>query len=138
MLGYLGEKIADPNAALTMLPKTPRRGEQVPRRGKLNTRLGKRKRFTIVAREQRFWIERVDVRWPPFHKHENDPLGPRSEMRRLRCKRIRGRFRPRFVGQQAGKCKRAEPHRRVPQETPTRNRKRHIRTIKHHWTYTNS
>ena len=44
------------------------------------------KRLAVVALEQRLVVERIDVRRPPLHEQEDDPLGPGGEVRRARAR----------------------------------------------------
>ena len=62
--------------ALAVLPELPGRAEQRPGLGELDAGLRERQGLAVVALEQRLVVERVDVRRPPLHEQEDDPLGP--------------------------------------------------------------
>ena len=44
--------------------------------------------LAVVLRQRRLGVERIDVRRAAVHEQEDDPLGPRREVRRLRRQRI--------------------------------------------------
>ena len=47
-------------------------------------------RFAVVAVEEGFGVEGVDVRWAAFHKKEYDAFGAGTEMGLLGCEGIGG------------------------------------------------
>ena len=61
MSRHFREQIADPQTALAVLTKTPRRLQQVTCRVKLDLRLGERKRLAIITSQQRLGIKCVDL-----------------------------------------------------------------------------
>jgi len=65
-----------------MLLETPRRLQQVARRGRLDAGLGKGQRLAVVARQLRFVIERVNLRRSAVHEQEDDLFGTGREVRR--------------------------------------------------------
>ena len=84
MLRDVRKEFADLDTALTVLPKLPRRFQQIS-----DTVLRKCKRplkrqwLAVIRGQARLRIERVHVRGTAMHKQENHSLGPRREMRLL-------------------------------------------------------
>ena len=84
------EEIADRNAALAARTELPRRLHQRPRCFiRKRQRALDRQRFTVIADEPFFKVERVDAGRPAVHKEKNDFLRPRRKMRFTREKRVR-------------------------------------------------
>ena len=55
------KQFADPRTAFAMLPKPPGRFQKIPCWSKLDSRLGKRQRLSVVPVEQWFGIECIKV-----------------------------------------------------------------------------
>src|SRR5262245_901209 len=122
------KNVADPRAALAMLFEGERRFEQVAgARGK-DARLGEGKRFAVVPLEERFVIERIDLRGTAVHEEKNHSFGARREVRRSGREGIAGdavlaSVRPFGAVQQGRQRQTAKPGRRLTQPVaPTQYR----------------
>ena len=100
------ENLADMRAAFAVLLKLKRRFEQVAGRRRNDAGQSKRQRLTMIAFEQRFVIERIDLRRTAVHEQENDLFRPRRVMRRSGGEAIGGRT---FVTQQRCQRQATEP-----------------------------
>ena len=115
VLSDMRKQIADPRPALAVLPKLPRRLQQVSGRRRENSRLRKRQRLPMIPFEQRLVIERVDLRRPTVHEEKNDSPRLRWKQRSLRSERIRRARRVRL--QEVRQRERPEPARRSAQHS---------------------
>src|SRR5262245_54743958 len=85
-LGHLREQLADPSATLPMLLELPRTPQQIRCRSELHSWFVEWQRLAVVARQQRFVVERVNLGNAAVHEQEDDPLGPHWQGRSPRAK----------------------------------------------------
>src|SRR6185503_12489335 len=78
------KQFADPEATLAMLLELPGGLEQIERLTRNNSRTLKRKWLSVVALQEWFVIEGVDLRGSAMHEKKNNSFGPRGEVRRPR------------------------------------------------------
>ncbi len=81
MPGRVGEQVADRNAALPVLAKSPGTFEHVAVVVELRRLDAEARRLTVLAIEARLGVERVDLARAAVHVQEDDAACLRREMR---------------------------------------------------------
>ena len=80
LLRQMRKQLTDPTTTLTILAKFPGRTQQVVRRCKLHSRLGKRQGLAIIPLQARLVLKRIYMRWAAFHEQKNDTACARRKV----------------------------------------------------------
>ena len=78
----VGKQITDPRATLPVLAKLPRTAQQIPCLCKLDARLFKRQRLSVVLGQQRLIVKRIHMRRSAVHEEKNHSLRASRKMTR--------------------------------------------------------
>lgn len=119
LLGDLGEEIAGPDAALSMLGELERGLHQRPRLP-LRPEVFARNFFSVIFFQFRFVVERIDLRWTAVGENVNDPLRPSWEVGLSRCQRIQVAVAGLQRGEKRAETERTHPHPGTGEEVTSR------------------